>query len=97
MNKLKEIWLWLKVTINPAYWVSNNSISKPWDRRLRTLIKEGAEVTNADDFTVDLGGITIWVSNYPYAYGNKRHVSSFLPTRRTRYLLRDYIEEKLSE
>lgn len=72
------------------------NVSLAWDKRLNELLDTNPEVTDYSGMTVKLGGIRIWVSNYPYAYGNPwvDHTDiDILPLHKTRLRLREYLAE----
>lgn len=56
--------------INPRWWVMNNSYSPNWDKKVNDLLdKYKFEPDGHTNITAKLGDLTIWLGNYPYAYG----------------------------
>ena len=53
----------------PPYWLQNYPTNMEWDRTLNELLDRGP-ITELDSHTVKVAGVTIWVSNWPYSYGN---------------------------
>lgn len=77
---------------HPAFWLSNYRSSAKYDELINTLIDEGATVIPRGLYHVELGGVVLWASNYPYAYGyNTASGDVCLPYRRTRKRLCEYI------
>jgi hypothetical protein len=69
---------------------------KEWSETLDFLLDWSAEIKSRDmdpfEYTVEIGSYTVWIANYPYAYGNKfcfieGGKASGLPTRRVQYKL----------
>lgn len=72
----------------PKYWLQNAPTNYEWDSILNDLLdKHTPEKRN---LTVFIGGIEVWVGNWPYAYGSPYHrgVKDVLPTVETRKRLR---------
>lgn len=77
---------------HPAFWLSNYRSSAKYDELINTLIDEGATVIPRGTYHVELGGVVLWATNFPYAYGyNTSSADTILPYRRTRKRLWDYI------
>lgn len=92
----REVELWLQVTVNPRFWISQK-INKTWDCAIRTTLAAGHKPKLADSTMLMLNGAKLWGANYPYAYGGTynsilhdkyKPVNNIVPTRRTRLLLR---------
>ena len=87
---LKEILIWLYVTLKPEFWLSGGTYSKKWDKELRSHLRN-PKFTDFDKHTVRLNSITVWIANYPYqyafiyAYGD---AVDYVPSRRTRVWFR---------
>lgn len=97
---LTEIRLFVTASCNPAFWIQNYKFNRKVDNVIRTLIERKAPVSdNNSAYTTIVGGVMIWTSNYPYAYGRIRLGAGYnetdiklRPSRRTIKLLREYIE-----
>lgn len=65
---MKKFLLTINFIVNPNWWVMNNSYNETWDKKLNHLLdNHKLEIDNYH--TAELDGITIWIANYPYAYG----------------------------
>jgi hypothetical protein len=53
----------------PLYWFQNYRTNMEWDRTLNELLDRGP-ITEVGDHTVKVAGVTVWASNWPYAYGS---------------------------
>lgn len=53
----------------PGYWLQNLPTSTEWDAILNDLMNTFPEPTSVGLHTVDFNKVTVWVRNYPYAYG----------------------------
>ena len=86
---LREILLFIRVTIDPRYWIRNSKYSREWDIQLRKEIEDNPvfEATNTGiKYDVILNDRCIWVSNHPYASWTIRNGPDVMPSRRTTYL-----------
>lgn len=83
--------------ITPSAWLQNYPTGWVWDRRLNELLDEHG-VTDIRDHTVKVGNVTVWVSNWPYGYGDPYQPAKghFLPSYSTRLRLRREIEKAIS-
>jgi len=103
----REILLFLRVTINPKYWVMIGTYCEATDKVIRRLIEDDTEidsVASSGNVVKFDNGIGIWVANYPYGYGNIMDYagafganSEMYPSRRTKYLLNKFISRKKSQ
>lgn len=73
------------------FWLQNQETDWEWDAELIRILDEGPEVKVVSSAVVKLAGREIWVSNYPYAYGNEDRVNYLLPSPLTRRRLRGYL------
>jgi hypothetical protein len=55
---------------HPSFWLQNVRTSYEWDAQLRQLMQEHG-VRRIDNCTADVGGVTIWIKNYPYGFGKR--------------------------
>lgn len=96
MKKIfKKIKLMLIVICMPSFWIRIGRYSKYWDEIIRSLIDSKQEIDKEsyNIHSIKIGEWKIWVSNYPYAFGYLYNCDQLLPSRRTCYLLKKYIEK----
>ncbi len=75
----------------PKYWCQNHPTSKTWDRILNDLLdKHEVVISSNSRLTVTIGGIEVWVGNYPYAYGSP-YEHQMLPKVATRMRLEECV------
>lgn len=75
----------------PKYRLQNHPTSKAWDRILNDLLDKHEVIISRDSrFTVTLGGVQVWVGNYPYAYGGP-YEHEVLPKVATRMRLQECV------
>jgi hypothetical protein len=79
--KLSEI---IQVIMSPSCWIRMKPTSKAWDKELNVLI-EKCEPKLLNAYEMKLGDYTIWISNFPYWYGE---FAGLLPSRVTVFRLR---------
>lgn len=61
----------------------NNQYSEQWDREVNQLL-DLYTFTNVDSHTGELGNKSIWLANYPYAYGgDNSKIFEYRPSRWT--------------
>lgn len=73
----------------PNFWLSNYPVCREWDRVLNRLI-DNFEVKVINEYYADIGGVEVWIRNYPYGYGAPEDLKC-LPLRATRKRLYDRI------
>lgn len=84
--------------VKPTLWVQNNTYSPAVDDFVRDIIDNNTSFDDYSEHTVTFGGITIWVSNYPYSYGTvhnikgSRSLPKGRPSRLTIWQLKRYID-----
>lgn len=83
----------LGVLFDPRFWLRNYGVSHEWDAALGVLldmVEDGQLSIEQSDHTVTIGGVTVWVSNWPYAYGRAHRPikSEMIPRRSTALRLR---------
>ena len=54
------------------------------------MLDDGCEIKNINEYTARVGGVLIWIGNYPYSYGYPRNMD-IRPSRRTIFRLRSAI------
>lgn len=98
----------LKTILTPSCWLRVGTTSSSWDREVNLLIDNKSSVkltrlssgvaysSNGEILTIELGGIGIWIGNYPYSYGemypNLKYPPGKLPSRKTVFKLKEYID-----
>lgn len=54
-------------SITPRFWLMNNTYSGEWDKQLNHLLDSYTFEGGRPPYTTNLGGVEIWIANYPYA------------------------------
>ena len=58
--------------------IRNHSTSKELSKIINSLLDDpNTEIKLLDDYHVLLGTVCLWVSNYPYAYGNVSTIGAY--------------------
>jgi hypothetical protein len=52
----------------PQYWIQNDPTDLAWDKTLNELLDKH-EIEVCSEHTIRLGRARIWVSNWPFAFG----------------------------
>ena len=82
---------------SPRFWLQNDPTDWEWDAALNRLMDK-YPVTLAGACTVYLGGVEVWVGNYPYAYGNPYSPQKdVLPSVATRKRLKSRVDEVVNK
>lgn len=89
MKKLKYL---LKILYTPNIWIRMGTCSRQWDAVLNSALNTGA-LERVDKYTCMIGGIEVWIANYPYSYGSKNDGYFHLPFRSTVFRLKEAIDE----
>lgn len=76
----------------PQYWSQSAPTCKVWDAKLNKLLDEHELIIGNGGGK--LGGVAVWLENYPYAYG-ANYPKWELPTVKTRLRLRKIHMENL--
>ena len=74
----------------PGYWLQNFPTNLVWDEFVSKAIDEDRVKAISQHYAA-IGGMRVWIENYPYAYGRPVGVaglSNILPTVKTRKKLR---------
>lgn len=92
MKRLLDI---IFAVTHPIFWFSNSECSYYHDKWINDCITNGEKLVIKCKATAELEGKTIWIENYPYAFGSiyKGDTPEFLPYRRTRKRLMDYVKK----
>jgi hypothetical protein len=53
----------------PPYWIQNKRTSRDWDKHLNELL-DSYPVEIVTSHVASVGGVHVWVCNFPYAYGS---------------------------
>ena len=80
----------LRVIATPSCWLQNYTYSSLWDRELRRMLDKGDKIVIVDNYYVKIGGVEVWVENYPYAYGRPNGIE-IRPSRSTVLRLHDAV------
>jgi hypothetical protein len=66
-SKLKKFLYWA----DPFGYLRNYKVSKVLSKKINELLDDpDTELIIQCEYMICLGGLTLWVGNYPYAYGN---------------------------
>jgi len=104
-NFLKKIGEKIFFIINPSFWFMNYGYSKEWDVTLNFLL-DNSELLFYDfsygtiDFKWKEKTISVWVNNYPYAYGTqyKKGIDrNYRPSRHTILKLSRFVKKMKDE
>jgi hypothetical protein len=73
MKKISNFIQSLKFIFMPHYWIMLGKYDKAWDAKLIALAKEHEFKSEAGKYNdrisyVSLGGVHMWVGNYPYSF-----------------------------
>ena len=77
----------------PGYWYQNGPTCPVWDAVVNKALEQYG-VTEADQHSCRIGPLTVWVANWPYAYGKDysgSFPSNYLPKVATRKKIRDAV------
>lgn len=99
-EKIIDFVLGLQFIFRPSFWIMSYSYNSLLDDKLKSLMDE--KFTNFDSYTAKLGGIELWVVNYPYACmtfcggggssGGKIRPSRLTILRLHKKYMREYLE-----
>lgn len=67
-----------------------NTYSKEWDQILNKMLDDGCDIKNINGYTATVGGVHLWIGNYPYSYGCPNNMD-LRPSRKTIFRLRSAI------
>ena len=54
-------------SISSRFWLMNNPYSREWNNQLNALLDSCVFEGGRPPYTANLGGVEIWIANYPYA------------------------------
>lgn len=69
MKFIINLYYALRVVVTPNCWTRNYNTSKELDGLINDMLDSGANIEIIDEYTTKLGGVILWTSNFPYAYG----------------------------
>lgn len=84
---------WQRLLTGP--WIQNAKTDWCWDELLNKALDQHGVERNSSH-TAKVGLLTVWVSNWPYAYGSayRPHERDFLPSIATRRRLRAMLHQQ---
>jgi hypothetical protein len=66
-SKMEKFFYW----INPNAYISNYKTSKALSKKINQLLDDqNTELVIESDYTIILGDLRLWASNFPFAYGS---------------------------
>lgn len=75
MNKrLKRMGWTLRAWANPVFLLRNAPSSKVLTDFVHDSLDKGCKPEAIDQYWIRLNGVELWRENWPYAYGNTRHL-----------------------
>lgn len=77
-----SIFDYFKVYLNPKFFLMNDPYSSELNKHILSNLSNAKMLSQ---YYMDVGGIVLWASNYPYAYAT---FEGFRPSRLTIYRLR---------
>lgn len=99
---MKKFCNWLKwtfkVIITPSCWLQNQEYSELWDKGLLHEMQNNKFVVEADGYYAEIGTLTVWVANHPYASFTPYGGVKVRPSRKTILMAYDQlIKDSLGE
>lgn len=83
----------LRFLFMPSFWIINNPISDDWDNELNLML-DHLEISIANEYYCKIGGVEIWIENYPYGYAQTyKNNRSVMPHRDTIVRLKNAVEK----
>ena len=86
----------VKYIFKPKFWVMLYPYSRQWDIKLNEMLDKENNVRVINEFWGDVGGIKVWISNYPYGYGDPKTLN-IRPSRATIERLHKAVEKSVLE
>jgi hypothetical protein len=59
-------WAWFRYRLD---WLREQPVSTKLSRRINELLDDPSTTVTADDYVMYLGDLSLWVANFPFAYG----------------------------
>jgi hypothetical protein len=74
----------LQFLYKPKYWLKQHPYCPRLDRKINKLLDDGVLFVNIGWYAADLGDLKdIWISGYPFSFGNLWEVYDYQPSRTT--------------
>lgn len=84
---------WLRL-FTPSAWVQVGETVTEYDDHINELLDSGVKPIIKNKWLAKLGHLTIWIGNYPWAYG-ELYGTGMLPKMRTRKRLRSEVTKAM--
>lgn len=84
--------------ICPSFWIDNYRVDWDYDSWLKTQLENDPMITDVCHYTAKINGTTVWIGNYPYAYGGiwmGADNCDFIPSPLTRVMLRKAVNKAM--
>jgi len=78
-----------RILTTPGCWLRNYPEALELTAYLKACLDAGDEMTPISEHTSSFGGLRLWTSNYPYAYGQIYGIGGGMPSREVVFMLRD--------
>jgi hypothetical protein len=94
---LYKIKVWYRIIRTPSCWSRLYGTSEVLSARINLYLDSGESPENITSYECTLGNLTLWIENWPYAYGylstlNEPGGVKLLPDRETVFRLRDSVK-----
>jgi hypothetical protein len=74
----------LQFIFQPSFWITQYPYCPFLDKKINDFLDQGIKFTNINEYNADLGNLTsIWIGNYPYAFGYLYWYGKSMPSRLT--------------
>lgn len=98
LTKQEWIFYTLRCIITPSCWIRNYETSSQWSVELNDILNnnpkfEGFKSIFGYPYSIELNGVSIWISNYPYACCNKC-IEQTLPSRKLVFKFFDIMNDE---
>ena len=97
MDKLVNVFDFINTVINPIFWIRLCRYSKDLDDFVINALKDPdlRIVLEHTGDRAEINGVTLWIKNYPYAYGELEKDTQLVPSRRTVIKLKRAIDKHI--
>lgn len=90
---MKKFLISIQFLFRPSFWIMNHRYNKCWDDFISYIIDNGIKPTVIDEFSMVVhvdgdttsDGVSVWLENYPYAYGTSYSRGGGVRARPSRY------------
>ena len=79
---MKKLLKNIKYLFKPEFWRMEYPYSRKWDIMLNEMLDKEDNIKIISECTARVGGIDVWICNYPYGYGIPR-ILDVRPSRAT--------------